>query len=92
MKFNYKNDKYEVIKMKLFDVLPERFFSLFSGRNREIYAEAILELYEQYKYNRIGIDYDIMRDLLQELIEVKEESGVQFELEEDIVILLLFGS
>ncbi len=70
-------------KMKLFDVLPDRFFSLFSGSNKEIYAESILELYEQYKINRIGIDYDIMRDLLQELIEVKEESGVEFELEED---------
>ncbi|OMF61565.1 hypothetical protein BK139_06925 [Paenibacillus sp. FSL R5-0490] len=69
--------------MKLFDVLPDRFFSLFTGRNKEIYAEAILELYEQYKISRIGIDYGIMRDLLQELIEVKEESGVQFELEED---------
>ncbi|MBU9723149.1 MULTISPECIES: Wadjet anti-phage system protein JetA family protein [Bacillaceae] len=72
--------------MRLFDVLPERFFSLFSGSNREIYAEAILELYEQYKISRFGIEYDIMRDLLQELIEVKEESGVQFEIEEDTTI------
>lgn len=69
--------------MKLFDVLPDRFFSLFTGSNKEIYAEAILVLYEQYKFNRIGIDYEIMRDLLQELIEVKEESGVSFELDED---------
>jgi Family of unknown function (DUF5716) len=69
--------------MKLFDVLPDRFFSLLSGSNKEMYAEAILEIYEQYKINRVGIDYDIMRDLLQELIEVKEESGVQFELEEE---------
>ncbi|WP_053367800.1 Wadjet anti-phage system protein JetA family protein [Bacillus sp. FJAT-27245] len=69
--------------MKLFEVLPDRFFSLFSGGNKDIYAEAVLSLYEQYKISRFGIDYELMRDLFQELIETYEELGVEFEPEEE---------
>ncbi|WP_338824848.1 hypothetical protein MHOCP_04160 [Moorella humiferrea] len=69
--------------MKLFEVLPERLFQVFSGRNRQIYAEALLLLYEQYRINRFGIQYEVMRDLMQELIESQEEEGVIYEMEED---------
>lgn len=65
--------------MKLFEVIPERLFQVFSGSNRQIYAEALLLLYEQYQINRFGIHYDIMRDLMQELLETQEESGWIFE-------------
>lgn len=69
--------------MKLFEVLPDRLFQLFTGKNRQIYAEAVLLLYEQYQENRFGIEYEIMRDLYQEMIEAQEESGLHFEIEED---------
>lgn len=69
--------------MDLFDILPDRYFTLLVGKHRAIYAEAVLELYEQYKISRIGIDYEIMRDLFQELIETKAEAGILFEVEEE---------
>jgi len=69
--------------MKLFEILPEKFFHLFFGKNRLFYAEAVLLLYEQYQIHRFGIQYEIMRDLFQELIETQEELGQCFELEEE---------
>lgn len=69
--------------MKLFEVLPEKFFQLFTGKNRQVYAEALLLLYEQYLVNRFGIEYDLMRDLLQELVETQEMLGYNFDAEED---------
>lgn len=69
--------------MKLFEILPERFFQLFTGKNRQVYAEALLLLYEQHHLNRFGIEYDLMRDLFQELIESQRELGYSFEAEED---------
>lgn len=72
--------------MELFAVLPDRFFTLLVGKHRNIYAEAVLELYEQFKLSRVGIDYEIMRDLFQELIETKEEGGILFEVEEEGVV------
>jgi len=69
--------------MKLFEILPEKFFQLFTGKNRQVYAEALLLLYEQYQVNRFGIEYDLMRDLLQELIETQEMLGYTFDAEEE---------
>ncbi|MCL6613828.1 MAG: DUF5716 family protein [Firmicutes bacterium] len=69
--------------MRLFEVLPEQLFQVFAGRNRRIYAEVLLLLNEQYHANRFGIQYDIMRDLTQELLETQAELGVIFEDEED---------
>ena len=69
--------------MKLFEVLPEKFFQIFTGKNRQVYAEALLLLYEQYLINRFGIEYDLMRDLLQELVETQEMLGYNFDAEDD---------
>jgi hypothetical protein len=40
-------------------------------------------LYEQSQKERFGIQYDVMRDLLQEMIEAYKERGVDNCLEED---------
>lgn len=69
--------------MRLFEVLPEQLFQVFAGKSRRIYAEVLLLLHEQYHVNRFGIQYDIMRDLTQELLEAQEELGVTFEEDED---------
>ncbi|HEY8528454.1 MAG TPA: Wadjet anti-phage system protein JetA family protein [Paenibacillaceae bacterium] len=71
--------------MNLFEVLPERFFWLLTGPNKRLYAEAVLLLYEQSQRERFGIRYDIMRDLLQELIETQRELGVAYNPEEEEV-------
>jgi hypothetical protein len=69
--------------MKLFEVLPERFFLLLTGANKQLYAEAVLLIYEQAQRERFGIRYDVMRDLLQELIESQQELGVVYAPDED---------
>lgn len=69
--------------MQLFDVLPDRFFNLLSGKNKIIYAEILQILYEQYRASRFGIEYDIMRDLIEELLETRAEMGVSFDTDED---------
>ena len=69
--------------MKLFDVLPERFFSLLAGPNKHLYAEALLLLYEQSRNERFGIRVDVMRDLFQELIESYQALGWEGSLEEE---------
>ncbi|XKH50491.1 DUF5716 family protein [Chryseomicrobium palamuruense] len=69
--------------MKLFEVVPEKFFTLLTGTNKEVYAEAVLEIYNLYKINQIGIEYDVVRDTIQELIETREEAGFEVLEEED---------
>lgn len=69
--------------MKLFEILPEKYFNLLSGKNRQIYAEAALLLLEQSQLERFGIPYEIMRDFMQELLETQEEHGVVFSEDED---------
>lgn len=64
-------------------MIPERFFNLFAGKNRHIYAEAVLLLYDQYQINRFGIDYGVMRDLIQEMLEAQEAIGLRFETDDE---------
>jgi|GEM_PF-349749 len=69
--------------MKLFEVLPNNFFRLLTGSNKELYAEAGLLIYEQSQRDRFGIRYDVMRDLLQELIETQQELGLAYAPDDD---------
>lgn len=69
--------------MNLFDVIPEGLFQLLTGANRKLYAEALLLLYEHSQRERFGIRYEVMRDLLQELLETRSDAGMPMALEED---------
>ncbi len=69
--------------MNLFDVVPEGLFHLLTGSNRKIYAEALLLLYEHSQRERFGIRYEVMRDLLQELLETQQETGMVISADED---------
>jgi hypothetical protein len=69
--------------MKLFEVLPDNFFRLLTGSNKELYAEAGLLIYEQSQRDRFGIRYDVMRDALQELIETRQELGLVYAPDDD---------
>jgi len=69
--------------MKLFEVLPDNYFQLLTGPNKHMYAEAVLFLYEQSQLERFGIRYDVLRDLLQEMIESYKEKGIDFSPEEE---------
>ena len=35
--------------MKVFDIIPKGFFSILSGKNREIYSEMLLIVRQEYK-------------------------------------------
>ncbi len=67
--------------MKLFDIIPDRLFTLLVGSNKQIYAEALLLLYDQAQTERFGIRFNVMRDLLQEMLDTRRELG------EDIAVL-----
>lgn len=69
--------------MKLFEVVPDRFFHLLTGSNKHLYTEAVLLLYEQSQHERFGVRYDIIRDLFQELIETYQELGVELSLDDE---------
>ncbi|UFJ61298.1 Wadjet anti-phage system protein JetA family protein [Brevibacillus sedimenti] len=69
--------------MKLFDVVPDRFFHLLTGPNKHLYVEAALLLYEQSQRERFGIRYDVMRDLFHELIETYNELGVELMFDDE---------
>lgn len=78
--------------MKLFDVIPERFFSLLASPSRAVYAEAVLLLYEHYQANQFGIPYEIIRDAFQELIETIKETGTTFDQPDEEETLTEFTS
>ncbi|MNW48891.1 hypothetical protein D3C74_262810 [compost metagenome] len=61
--------------MKLFDVIPEGLFQLLTGSNKQIYAEILLLLFENTQSERFGVRYEVMRDLIQELLETRLELG-----------------
>ena len=61
--------------MQLFDVVPEGLFQLLTGINKRLYAEALLLLYEYVQTERFGIRYEVVRDLLQEMLETRQELG-----------------
>ncbi|MFC5404312.1 Wadjet anti-phage system protein JetA family protein [Cohnella soli] len=61
--------------MKLFDILPDYFFQLLTGSNKRLYAEAVLSIYELSKDQRFGIRLDVLRDLLQEIVESYQALG-----------------
>ncbi len=69
--------------MKLFEVVPESFFRLLSGINKQLNVEAVQLLYEHAKRERFGIRIELMRDLYQELIESWEELDTQLEWDEE---------
>lgn len=70
--------------MKLFDVIPDGLFLLLTGSNKQLYAEILLLLYENVQAERFGIRYEVMRDLIQELLETHEELGGSInDLDED---------
>lgn len=72
--------------MQLFDVLPDRFFNVLTGKNKIIYAEVLLNLFEQYRASRFGIEYELMQDICEEILETRAEMGMSFEPDDESLI------
>jgi hypothetical protein len=64
--------------VNFFDVFPHNFFSLFTSRNRDIYVEALLVLYRQYREEtRLK-----KQDLISRLVAGLETKMLNLEVEE----------
>ncbi|MBA4601534.1 Wadjet anti-phage system protein JetA family protein [Thermoactinomyces mirandus] len=69
--------------MRLFEVLPEQFFHLLTGTNKHLYAEALLRMFELSQREKFGVRLNVMRDLLQELIETHRELGLEISFDDE---------
>ena len=66
--------------MDLFDIIPENFFSLLSGKNKRLYLACLIKTFKTYEMGSIlGIDKKVIVD---ELTDYLEHSNLSF-LEED---------
>lgn len=70
--------------MRLFDVVPARFFSILASQGRAVYADALFLLYDLYRSHQFGLRRDDVVDALTDLMVQLDEAGaVQDWLDED---------
>ncbi len=60
--------------MRLFDVIPEKLFSVLVSLLKEDYAAILFKIYEQYLMTTFGIEREVLVDLIVDYIEEKEEN------------------
>ena len=54
--------------MKLFDILPEKFYSILTGKNKQVYASSLLLLYNLVNDNDMYVKKDeFLRSLKEKL-------------------------
>ncbi|TYO94784.1 Wadjet anti-phage system protein JetA family protein [Desulfallas thermosapovorans] len=71
--------------MRLFDVIPEKLFSVLASPLKEDYAAILFKIYEQYLMTTFGIEREVLVDLIVDYIEEKEENDTFGQaLEEEI--------
>jgi hypothetical protein len=57
--------------MDIFNIIPNNFFNLLSGKNRSIYVNCLLELFRVYEQGSIlGMDKNIARDALVDYLDL----------------------
>ena len=80
--------------MKLFDILPDRFFSILNGKNKEIYAEALLLLYRLINENDMYVKKDeFLRSIKEKLSNEINSFSIEEENEfDDEEILTTFSA
>lgn len=67
--------------IKLFDILPDKFYSILNGKNKEIYAESLLLLYKLINENDLYVKKD---EFLRSLKEKLADEISNFSIEEEI--------
>jgi len=71
--------------MKLFDIVPEKFFSILSSPKKEIYSDCLFILYRDLKNNTsFGIDREIVLQTLMDYFEGLENKNI-FDDEDETV-------
>jgi len=57
--------------MDVFNIIPNHFFNLLSGKNRSIYVNCLLELFRVYEQGSIlGIEKDIARQAIEDYLDI----------------------
>jgi hypothetical protein len=63
--------------MKLFDILPDKFFTILSSSNKEIYSDCLFILYSDLKNNTsFGVDREIVAQTLTDYFEGFNEDTI----------------
>jgi hypothetical protein len=61
--------------LRLFEVIPDKFFSILASPQKEIYADVIFILYKIVSYHTsFGIDREIMTELFERIVIDDEQS------------------
>lgn len=67
---------------KLFSIIPERFFGILAGPNREIYADLLLQIYNLYQQTPFRLQREDVVGLIMEVLEEREDFVPEEEGEE----------
>jgi len=62
--------------VRLFDIIPEKLFSVFVSPLKEDYAAILFKIYEQYLLTTFGIEREVLVDIIVDYIEEKEENDI----------------
>lgn len=60
--------------MRLFDIVPDKLFSVLASPLKEDYAAILFKIYEQYLLTTFGIDREVLVDIIVDYIEEKQEN------------------
>ena len=66
--------------MKLFDMIPDNFFSVLSSKNKDIYAMALLALYRSLQNNELSIKKD---DFIRTLKDTASDLVMNFDFSDE---------
>lgn len=64
--------------MNLFSIVPDRFFSVLASPLKEHYAGILFKIYDQYLLTSLGMERDVVVDVIVDYIEVNWDDGGQF--------------
>lgn len=73
------------VRMKLFDIIPDKFFNILSSTNKETYSDCLFILYSELKNNTsFGIDREIVIQTLVDYFEGIVDKNLFYEEEETV--------
>lgn len=62
--------------MRLFDLIPEKLFSVLASPLKEDYAAILFKIYGQYLLTTFGIEREVLVDIIVDHIDEQEESDI----------------
>lgn len=74
-----------VKELKLFEIIPEKFFSVLSSSKKEIYSDCLFILYRELKANTsFGIDREVVTDTFMDYFESLKDENLFAEEDETV--------